>query len=180
MQDWNVVVTVFEEAGIRRAMALLPEYGETEASDFHNVLVMKVRDVEAFADRLADRLKERPFLLRHISRILPCQTQFDFRSALEFELKALEVVLGWSRALRGSRFLLRVHRRGRRDQLSASREARFLEDAILRRIEDLGAPGRIDLDDPDFTIDVETVGERAGVSIWTRDDLEQLPFLRID
>jgi tRNA(Ser,Leu) C12 N-acetylase TAN1 len=179
MQDWNVVVTVFEEADMRRAKDLLTEYGETDSSDFHNVLVMKAADVEAFADRFADRIKAQPAALQHISRVLPCQAQFDFRSIEDFEQKALEAVFGWANALRGSSFWVRVHRRGHKEQLSPSHEARFLEDAILRKIEALGDPGRVDFDNPDFVIDVETVGGRAGVSIWTREDRAWLPFLRI-
>jgi len=29
-------------------------------------------------------------------------------------------------------------------------------------------------------IDIETVGNRAGLSLWARDDLRHYPFLRID
>jgi len=29
-------------------------------------------------------------------------------------------------------------------------------------------------------IEVETVGNRAGLSIWTREDLRRYPFLRVE
>jgi hypothetical protein len=29
-------------------------------------------------------------------------------------------------------------------------------------------------------IDLETVGHEAGVSLWTREELERYPFLRVD
>ena len=44
----------------------------------------------------------------------------------------------------------------------------------------MGRPGRINFDDPDHVIDIETVGSRAGLSLWARDDLRCYPFLRID
>jgi tRNA(Ser,Leu) C12 N-acetylase TAN1 len=58
-------------------------------------------------------------------------------------------------------------------------EERFLDDALLDALEAAGTPGRIAFDDPDAVIDVETVGNRTGMSFWTRADLERYPFLKI-
>jgi tRNA(Ser,Leu) C12 N-acetylase TAN1 len=44
----------------------------------------------------------------------------------------------------------------------------------------MGRPGRINFADPDHVIDIETVGNRAGLSIWSRDDLRRYPFLNVD
>ena len=77
-------------------------------------------------------------------------------------------------------FHVRLHRRGHKHALPSPREERFLDDAILQRLERENAPGRIDFEDPDAVIYVETVGNRAGVSLWTRDDLRRFPFLPAD
>lgn len=179
MQDWNVVVTVYKDADVRFAIDTLAEYGCAEQSEYHNVLVMKTPDVEAFADRFADRLKTRPAVMERISRLAPCQRVFDFHTAGEFEDRALQCVLGWGEILCGASFYVRVNRRGMRTGLNETREERFLDDVIIRRLEQLGDPGRVSFDDPDFVIDVETVGGRAGLSIWTREEREWLPFLRV-
>jgi len=56
----------------------------------------------------------------------------------------------------------------------------MLDEALLETLEHRGTPGRIDFDDPDFILDVETVGQRAGMSLWTREDLHRYPFLKLD
>ncbi len=38
----------------------------------------------------------------------------------------------------------------------------------------------VDFEDPDIVIDIETVGDRAGLSIWTRDQLSNFPFIHVD
>jgi tRNA(Ser,Leu) C12 N-acetylase TAN1 len=43
-----------------------------------------------------------------------------------------------------------------------------------------GTPGSISFDDPDAIVAIESVGQRAGVSLWTREDLRRYPFLRLD
>jgi hypothetical protein len=41
----------------------------------------------------------------------------------------------------------------------------------------LGTAARISFDDPDAQIHIETIDGRAGLSLWTRDDFAQHPFL---
>ena len=77
-------------------------------------------------------------------------------------------------------FHVRMHRRGFKGRLSSPEEERFLDDLLLTALEEVGTPGRISFDDPDATIAIETVGQRAGLSFWRRSDLERYPFLRID
>jgi len=42
-----------------------------------------------------------------------------------------------------------------------------------------GKPGRISFDAPDAVIQVETIDDRAGLSLWTADDLRHCPFLGV-
>ena len=93
----------------------------------------------------------------------------------------IEYAFGADRIAGGS-FHVRLHRR-RGDspvKLSAQIEERYLNDTILRRLRELGQLGCLDFQDPDYVIDIETVGERAGMSLWSRDDLKRFPFLRVD
>ncbi len=39
---------------------------------------------------------------------------------------------------------------------------------------------RLAFEDPDALVAIETVGQRAGVSVWTREELRRYPFIRVD
>lgn len=179
MLEWNVVVSVYED-GYKSAVRLLQPFGRVERTGYYNVLVMKVDDLSTFIDRLAALVVETPGVLNDISRIAPCETCFDYESAQEFESKARDVALSWVPELAQSAFHVRMHRRGFKGRLSSQEEERFLDAVLLTALEEAGVPGRITFEDPDAILSVETVGQRAGMSFWVRDDLERYPFLRLD
>ena len=64
--------------------------------------------------------------------------------------------------------------------LSSQPEERLLDEALLAALAEAGTPGRINFDDPDNVIQIETVGGRAGLSLWTREDRRRFPFLGSD
>jgi tRNA(Ser,Leu) C12 N-acetylase TAN1 len=131
-------------------------------------------------EQFAARVQETPGVLNDLSRVVPCESCFDYESAEAFESKAREVALAWVPALARSAFHVRMHRRGFRGRLSSQDEERFLDSVLLAALEDAGTPGRVTFDDPDAIVAIETVGQRAGMSFWRRDDLERYPFLRLD
>ena len=51
----------------------------------------------------------------------------------------------------------------------------FIVDETQRR----GHEARTSFDDPDLILAVETVGQRAGISLWTRDDRLRHPLLNL-
>jgi tRNA(Ser,Leu) C12 N-acetylase TAN1 len=179
VQDWNVVVSV-HDGHYRRACAVLGALGEVAQTDYYNVLVIHVDDREEFLRRLAALVAGAPDFLEVVSRIMPAAEAFTFQSAGEFEARAKEIVRAWLPRLAGRSFHVRMHRRGFKEQMSSHAEERFLDEALLHALEQAGTPGRIDFTDPDLIIDVETVGQRAGLSLWTRDDLLRYPFLKVD
>ena len=179
MRDWNVVITV-QDAHFTRVRQLLQRYGRVKRTDFYNVLVMKVEDIEAFQEAFTDQVARTPEVLQLIGRVMPASAFFAFQSAEDFEAKAREIVLGLSSRLRGRSFHARMHRRGFKEALPSQQEERMLNVALLEALERAGEPGRIDFEDPDFILDIETVGQRAGISLWSREDLERCPFLKLD
>jgi tRNA(Ser,Leu) C12 N-acetylase TAN1 len=179
VQDWNVVVSV-HDGHYRRACAVLGSLGEVAQTDYYNVLVMRVDDREDFLRRLAALVTGAPDFLEVVSRVMPASEVLTFQSATEFEARAKETVLTWLPCLAGRSFHVRMHRRGFKEQMSSHTEERFLDDALLHALGQAGTPGRIDFTDPDLIIDVETVGQRAGLSLWARDDLLRYPFLKVD
>jgi tRNA(Ser,Leu) C12 N-acetylase TAN1 len=179
MFDWNTVVTLHqEERAFRRARGLLRPLGEPKKTEFYNVLVMQVDSAAGFLRDFSAMCAAQPGILNDISRAVPLTDVFDFATSEDFEAKARNVAISWAPRLRGSAFHVRLHRRGLKRTLKSPDEERFLDEALLSALAREGAPGRIRFEDPDFVIDIETVGQRAGMSLWSREDLEKYPFLK--
>ena len=175
---WNVVVV----AGDNRfdgACRLLARFGSPKRTGFYNVLTLKVPDARAFLDDFAQAAAASADLAQSVSRLVPAEHTFTFNSPEEFEAKAREIALTWVEQLAGKAFHVRLHRRGFKGRLRSPEEERFLDRVLLEALEVAGASGSITFEDPDAVIDVETVGSRAGMSLWTRDDLRRYPFLRL-
>lgn len=179
MHDWNVVVSV-NEHGFKQAFRVLGPLGRLSKTAFYNILVMQVDDTRRLLDGLRRVHEEDPPSLSFLSRIVPVSRTFMFQSPEEFERSAQEAVLSWAPAIAGKSFHVRMHRRGFKGRLSSLDEEHLLDAALLAAAERLGAPSRVTFDDPDLIIAVETVDQRAGLSLWTRDELRQYPFVRLD
>jgi tRNA(Ser,Leu) C12 N-acetylase TAN1 len=176
VDDWNVVATVrigrFEEA--RRLLAPL---GPVHRTGFYNVLVMRCDDVERL---LADLLERLPAGGGAVAHIRPARATFDFRTPEEFEELAHRVALAWAPRLLGQHFHVRMHRRGLQHRLASPHEEHFLDDVLLEALGRGGEPGGLTFEDPDAILAIDTVGSRAGLSLWTREELHRYPFLGVD
>ena len=179
LQDWNTVASLHEQS-FRRGFDILAQFGPVARTSYFNVVVMKVGDKDAFLERLAELVADVPDVLKIISRVVPLAHTVDFEDATDFENKARTIALGWLPQLAHKGFHVRLHRRGLRGQLSSKEEEQHLDAALRDALAAAGTPGRIEFEDPDLVIDVETLGNRAGLSIWTREDLRRYPFLRVD
>lgn len=179
LADWNVVVTLTEQT-LRQARRTLQRWGRVARTEFQNVLVMHVSDPKAFLAEFAAAVAEAPGLLNVLSHVVPAQRSFSFDGAEAFERQARAVALGWLPDLAGSNFYVRLHRRGFKGVIATQPEERFLDEALLTALAEAGTPGRINFDDPDRVIQIETVDGRAGMSLWTREDLRRFPFLGVD
>lgn len=174
--DWNVVVTL-KDAAYREARRRLSRWGDVRRSGFYNVLTLTVADPAAFLREFEAAVASEPRLLELVSHVVPAEAAFTFNDTGEFEARAREIALGWAERIAGKRFHVRLHRRGFKGVMSTPHEERFLDDALLDALQARGTPGHIGFDDPDVVIQVETVDGRAGMSLWTRDDLRRCGFL---
>jgi tRNA(Ser,Leu) C12 N-acetylase TAN1 len=179
MHDWNVVVTVREE-GYNLARRLLGRFGQVDRTDFYNILVMRVTDPRLLLEGLIEEAGRKPESVASLARVLPVDQTFTFQSPEEFDEKARLAVCAWLPTLAGKGFHLRMHRRGFKGKLSSIDEERFLDTYLLEALETAGTPGRITFTDPDAIIALETIGSRAGLSLWTREDLARYPLLHLD
>ena len=179
VRDWNVVVSIYQD-GFRRALRALEAFGRVERSPYHNVLVMTVEEPIALLEAVERRTEENPALYDAIARVAPAICSFEFRSADEFKAKAKASALEWLPRLAGRSFHVRFHRRGPRHDLRTPEIERFLDDALLEALQQAGTPGRLSFSDPDAVIVIDTIDDRAGLSLWTRDDLARHRLLRPD
>jgi tRNA(Ser,Leu) C12 N-acetylase TAN1 len=174
-KDWNVIVTL-PEATSRETRKFLRRWGEVHRTGYFRVLALTVDDIESFLAEVARAIEEKPGTL---NILIPAQRTFTFASAEEFEAKARDIAILWAPMLAGKTFHVRLHRRGFKGTLSTPKEERFLDETLLDALETLGAPGRISFTDPDAILQIETIDNRAGVSLWQRQDLRRYPFLGV-
>lgn len=179
MQDWNVVATT-REHGFKQARTFLMPFGAVHTTGFYNVLTLSVGSVDVFLEQLREAAEQEPRYLDWIARVVPATATFDFQNPEEFEEKARVSVAPWAAQLAGRSFHVRMHRRGFKGRISSQDEERFLDECIIVRSAEHGEPARVSFEDPDFIVAVETVAQRAGLSLWSRDTLKRYPFLRLD
>lgn len=177
--EWNVVVTV-QEDGYQRARRLLQRFGEVGQTDYFNLLVLRVPDYRRFLEELREEGERDPEATLPLARAIPVVQTFTFQTPQEFEERARVAVAAWLPALAGKSFHVRMHRRGFKGKLSTMEEERLLDIYLLEALEQAGNAGSITFEDPDAIIALETLGGRAGLSLWTRDDLERYPLLHLD
>lgn len=178
VSDWNVVASAAEGAyqKARRALRQLGQVGDTP---YHNVLVLRVADVREALDALRNLGETDPQVRESVRHFVPVSEAFGFTSPEEFEIRAKETVRAFLPRLAGKRFYVRMHRRGFKGRLAQHEEERVLGTSILAALAETGATARVAFDDPDAVVVIETVGQRAGLAVWTRDELARYPFLHV-
>lgn len=175
MIDWNVIVTVRRD--FDRAVGLLRKFGAVERTGLFNVIVMRVTDVRALLDQIADLPTAERFFAT-ISHVVPITRKLSFATADDFERKTRDIVLGWVPELSGKSMHVRMRRRGHKGEIHGLEIEQRIGRALLDELAHRGTPGRFALDDPDVVIVIETLHDEAGLALWTRADLERYPFLR--
>jgi len=179
MRDWNVVVTV-RDNHFRKALEVLAPMGRTEATEFYNVLVMKVEDPREVLEALRQRMESDASVAEAVAHLTAIEDAFVFQSAEQFETGARAVLLTRLAELRGHSFHVRVHRRGFKGKLSGRDEEQQLARFLLDRLAEAGEPGPVKFNDPDYVVLLETVGQRAGVVFWSREARGRYPFVSVD
>lgn len=179
MPSWNVIVTVREE-GLRDAKRILRQFGTVEVSSFFNVLLVRVEDVSEFLHDFAGEFSKKPYFEDSISRVTPVMRSFVFNSRDEFENKVKRHTEEWLDRLTKKTFYVRMHRRGFKESMKSVNEEQFLDRYILNSLQERGTSAKVSFEDPDYIIDIESLNNQAGISIWSRDDIRAYPFLHPD
>ncbi len=175
MRDWNLVATI-RDGMYRRARAALDEFCPTDRTEYYNVLIGSSGDPSG----VLNLLSAYPDASEMFSRVVPLTTTFSFQTAHDLDEQALAAVAELAPELEGKSFHVRMHRRGFKGRVRTLDEERLLSEAVLRITTARGAPARVSFDDPDAIVVVETVDNRGGMALFTREDRMRWPLLHID
>jgi tRNA(Ser,Leu) C12 N-acetylase TAN1 len=178
LSDWNVVAST-AEGTYKNARAILKKLGMVAATPYHNVLVMWVTDVHEALEALRRLGETDPKIFQCVRHFVPVSAAFSFMSPEQFETRAQEAVRAFLPQLAGRSFHVRMHRRGFKGRLAQHEEERRLGETILTALSASGSTARVAFEDPDAVVIIETVGQRAGLALWTREQLDRYPFLRV-
>ncbi|BAZ94790.1 uncharacterized protein FOKN1_2416 [Thiohalobacter thiocyanaticus] len=178
MQDWNVVITV-QDGTYTLVRQALSRFGTVYKTDYYNVLLMQVPDIQGFIRSLADHLESHPGLRSALARVMPVTVRFTFQAVEGFEEGCRRAIVPWLGELGGRRFHVRMHRRGFKGRLSSQEQEQQLDHYILMNTSS-EAQTQIDFEDPDYILAVETLGQQAGLSLWSRTDRQRYPLLKLD
>lgn len=173
MRNWNVVVSVYRE-GFQRALKALRRPAPTGRSRYYNVLTMKADDPFALLTAIEKETDQSAALYDAISRVAPAARCFEFNSANDFVEKAKYT------GLAGRTFHVRLHRRGEKYDLGTQDAERLFDEAVLDATAKAGLPSRLSFADPDAVVAIDTIDDRAGIALWTREDLAWHRLLRPD
>jgi tRNA(Ser,Leu) C12 N-acetylase TAN1 len=179
MRDWNTVATLREE-GFEQAVKTLAEIGPVARTQYFNVLIMRIEAINAALEELREWISADRNRFSFLGRLVPLTYVFNFSSPHEFEEQARQAVLTWRPDLADRSFHVRMHRRGFKGQLSSMQEEQFLDEAVVKALQEAGRQARVSFEDPDVIIALETIDQRGGLSMWTRQNLERYPFLGLD
>jgi tRNA(Ser,Leu) C12 N-acetylase TAN1 len=75
---------------------------------------------------------------------------------------------------------VRLHRRGAKYNLGMQDAERLFNDAIVDATTRAATPSTISFTDPDVVIAIDTVDHRAGLAMWTREEIARYHVLRPD
>lgn len=179
-KEWNVMVTARDE-GFERTCMLLGQFSPIKGTEYINVLVMKVDDFSEFFDWIMEETGRDPGILKYdISRIAPAQHTFEFEEKDDLSKKAEAIALGWLDRIANRSFHVRMHRRGLKGSVNSREIEGTVGRALMEALQSGGRTCSVDFEDPDLVIDIETLGHRAGISLWTREEMQKYPFLRFN
>lgn len=174
MAEWNILATSFMREE-RHLIRILGRYGEFKRTPFRDVLLGHVDDASEFLETLE---REGPERLRSLSQVVPLDKDFHFELS-DIREKLMDALSPYVEELENKSFHVRVSRRGHKGEISSLEIEKEMDAFIMGSLAKAGKEARIDFDDPDLIIIVETIGNWAGVGLITREMKERYHFIRV-
>lgn len=177
--SWNVLASA-KEGKFQDALRVLRKFGHAWPTNFYNVIALKVMDIDVFLKDLKQFTLNHTFANQVFSRVAPAKKVFHFSSIEEFEKEVETYMQTRTGDLNLNTFCLRIHRHGSEQEISSRQsEERYLAKKLLERLWEKDMSADVNFDDPDFVLDIETLNGQAGVSLWTKKELKDAPFINV-
>lgn len=159
--EYNILMTARRGEG-DYLMEDLEGLGEFDKSGFRDVLIGKVEDV----DRFLEELNSRGF--PSLSRVVPIDQSFKFDPS-DFEEKLADVIAPYAEEIEaGETYEVDFTRRGYKGKINTQEVEREAGSVIWKELEGRDIEPEVDLEDPDKTVVVETIGDLCLVGLVTR------------
>jgi tRNA(Ser,Leu) C12 N-acetylase TAN1 len=178
MWDFNLVVTMAPEGRYSHLLEELSLYGEFHRTEFLGVAIGKVADVDNFLEILRDRRDRQLFAFRDVGRVIPVDRVFTFHPE-DFLDRVRDAIAPYLDLLAGQGFYVRLERRGLKGRIISPEAERAVDAYIEEELSRRGKSACIRFDEPDAIVAVETIGDRCGVGLLTRERMARFQFVRV-
>jgi tRNA(Ser,Leu) C12 N-acetylase TAN1 len=180
MWEFNVVVTKASNGRFRHLLRELAPHGEFRKTEFLGVIIGRVEDPTTFLESIREKRQKQLIAFQDLGRVVPLERVFVFHLE-EFPVKAKAALLPYVENLEGKRFYVRLERRGLKGQIVSPEVERELDAFIEQTLAVAGRkPAQVDFEHPDAVVVVETIGDRCGVGLLTREMMDRYDFVRVD
>lgn len=179
MWIFNVVVTLASQGRFRHLLRELEPHGEFRRTEFLGVVIGRVENPAVFLETIREKRQQQLIAFQDLGRAVPLDRVFVFHLE-EFTERAKTAVFPYVEELAGKRYYVRLERRGLKGQIVSPEVERELDAFIEQTLAAAGRePARVDFEHPDAVVAVETIGDRCGVGLLTREMLERYDFVRV-
>lgn len=177
MKDWNVILTAYMNKG-RQLLRMVDSLGDFQGSGFHEVFIGKVPGLDKFLEDLRRLWEEEPDLSEVLSTVVPIRQVFPFTlenllPRLQKETQDLLNDIG------DSPFYVRLKRRGHKGELSSLSIEQELDSFLKELCARRGQRCRIDFDEAEKIIVIETIHNQCGIGLVSREMKARYPFIKV-
>lgn len=179
MWEFNVIVTLASDGRYRHLLHELAPLGDFRRTEFLGVIAGRVEDTQAFLEALRSRREASVIAFQDLGRVIPLErvALFQVEEFLEVARTAIRLCIA---DIAGRRFYVRLERRGHKGEIVSPEAERALDAFIKEELAQQGATAEVDFDHPDVVLAMETLGDRLGVGLLTKEMQERYDFVRID
>jgi tRNA(Ser,Leu) C12 N-acetylase TAN1 len=177
MKDWNILVTI-PPGQARELLPVLNRLGEFARSEFKGILTGRVEDVERFLEEVRRASEEHAEWIPFLLRVLPLERTFLF-TPQTFEAQLQEAVTPFVRRMSDGTFHVRLERRGHKGKIVSPEVERRLGEYMMNVATQQGKKLHVSFQDSNYVVAAETVGNRCGVTLVTRERRARYPFVKI-
>lgn len=178
MWEFNLVATMASEGRFRHLMEELDLYGDFRRTEFLGVILGQVENVQTFLEEVREKRSRQLIAFQDLGRVIPLDQVFTFH-ADDFVERVCEAIRPYIETLADRRFYVRLERRGFKGRIVSPEAERAIDTFIEEELAGKGKSARIDFEHPDAVVVVETIGDRCGVGLLTRELMERYDFVRV-